>query len=185
MAELGFGYARCRLVGQVANLRRVGNPPADACKTGVRSRFLCRRGDRRVRPITAISQLLSPIFPMAYTRRISARRSCRDEHGLDDESFSSCSRRASAQNYETNPSPPIRCARGGPMSHCPFARDGLPLNPCQNYETNPRPSILVCFIRAAAPQMLYAGFSARGASSRGKGFAHPLDFSKVTNLLSA
>jgi hypothetical protein len=35
-----------------------------------------------------ISQVLSPILPIAYVRRISARCSCRDEHGLDDASLS-------------------------------------------------------------------------------------------------
>jgi hypothetical protein len=64
-----------------------------------------------------ISRVLSPILPTGYAQRSSADCSLRDEHGPDDESFSSCSQRATAQNYETNPS--IEREQGrGPNKNC-------------------------------------------------------------------
>jgi hypothetical protein len=50
-----------------------------------------------MRPVTSISQVVSPTLPIMEARRISARYSCWEEHGPDDESFSSCSQRAAAQ----------------------------------------------------------------------------------------
>jgi hypothetical protein len=40
-----------------------------------------------MRPITAISQVLSPILPIVYALRVSTLCFCRDEHGPDDEHF--------------------------------------------------------------------------------------------------
>jgi hypothetical protein len=82
-----------------------------------------------MRPITATSQVLSPIFPIVYARRISARCSCRDEHGPDDESFSLLALEGlplkitkRTQGFAS------RSARGGRMTNRFLASHGLPPN---------------------------------------------------------
>jgi len=88
-------------------------------------------------PVTSISQVLSPIFPIAYALWISARCPRRDEHGPDDASLSTTGCHSThAKNYETNPRTKGASVVGRAVSHVSL-RD-----PNRNYQTNPRPPIL-------------------------------------------
>jgi hypothetical protein len=68
--------------------------------------------------VTSKPQVLSPILPIAYARQISARGSCQDEHGPDDQKYETNSDTPKLRNEpnafsETEPRPPGAVSREG------------------------------------------------------------------------
>jgi hypothetical protein len=81
--------------------------------------------------VTSKPQVLSPILPIAYARQISARGSCQDEHGPDDQKYETNSDTPKLRN-EPNASEKSRDHRERSATKEP------PRSTHTKYETNPR-----------------------------------------------